>query len=973
MTVSSLPLFWPQIEAALNPGNNPSFGTGAVANWTDLTKRLVGKSSIGRGKQFELDAVQPGTWQGGWHNPDGNLDPSNASGIFAPLLPFFPWRVRAQYPPSVNLLTPDQASAGDFTPLASGALPAGPKPPSLLLAWYGAAGDIANPGITIATSSNPFQGSRVFLVSINADAGPANGTAPFAMNVAIRPGATYAFSVFVRCTTASASLSVQPQIWWQNTLFSLSQVAGATTVLAGSPTSAWTRLTVSGVAPANATTAQIAVVLAQNTTQSTNLESDGWQFEGAGAPSAWVMPGRWFPLYAGQVERYPQRWTNAGSYGTVQAQAVDVFALLSQTKFTDLMSASLVSAVPGVLPDFVYPFNDPAGSTVFTDTTGQRTPAVGNGDPTLTAGVAQSASSPSGLFAAAPDQTVVNLTPPTLPPVAVPTLAPAITIPPDAQGTTGPSVTGSGWTRQIAFRATALPVSGNKSALWLIDGFEADNNYAYLTIDVAGLVQFTLTDTATTGTLALGTITTGGWHLAAVTVDATGTVLTGCLDGKITTLTLATAWTAAGNTYNDDTVGALAYVGSNTQYGPFEGDLAWYAQWPLALTTATLVTLYNTWRFAGAGESSGARYTRILALCGYQGFFAVDSGASRNLGPATDIAGKDALTCLGDVVQTENGQHFVDAAGVVTFYARTRRFLSNAPAAVFGENNAAGELPYDDLQLDFDPTHLGNLVQVTQASTNQVTTAQDFASQAQYGIRTLARTSQSAAQSEIFDAANYLLSRYRQPRQRIATLVLNPGAVPALWIKALSMELGVRVRVMRRPPGAPAIQFDGFVESLAWSMDDQNNATLTIEASPADPMPYAAFTTLRSSVQTATTVGATSLTLTALADAAINPAAANIAPGQVLVLDPGLSTAESVTVQSVSTTTPGYSAFTVTLTAATTQAHAAGAVVCEPFPNWQKTTLAVFEPLAVFDTAVFDTAGAVFDPVNVFDACAFSY
>jgi hypothetical protein len=971
--MSSPPLYWPQIEAALNPGNNPSFGTGAIANWTDLTKRLVNKSGIGRGLQFELDAVQPGTWQGSWYNPDGNLDPSNTGGIYAPLLPYFPWRIRAQYPPTANLLTPDQASAGEWSPIAPGALPAGPKPASLLMTWYGAATDASAAGIVIAADATAWQGRQVYAISLNAGAGPANHTAPFAISVPIRPGATYSFSVYVRCATASAALTAQAQIWWQNTLFTLSQSAGASATMPGSPTAAWTRLTVSGTAPSNATTAQIAVVLAAPATAAAVMQCDGWQWEASTAPTAWGMPAPWYPLYSGQIERYPQKWTNAGTYGTVEAQAVDVFALLSQTKFTDLMSASLVSAVPGVLPDFVYPLNDPSGSSVFTDFTGQRAPASSDGNPTVTAGVAQSATSPAGLFAAAPNQTVVTFTPPALPALGVPIVAPAINIPPNAQGVSGPSTTGTGWTRQIAFRCTALPVSGNKSALWLVDGFEANNNYAFLSIDVNGLVQLAIADTKTSGTLTLGTITTGGWHLAAVTVNPAGTVVTGCLDGVVTTLTLPTAWSAAGNKYNDDTVGALSYVGSNTQYGPYEGDAAWYSQWPVALSTTVLVTLYNTWRFAGAGEGSGARYKRVLALAGYQGYYAVDTGASAALGPATDIAGKDALTCLGDIVQTENGQHFVDAAGVITFYARTRRFLSNTPAVVFGENTGSGEMPYDDLQLDFDPTHLGNLVQVTQVSTNQVTTAQDFASQAQYGIRTLARASQSANQSEIFDAANYLLARYRQPRQRVATLVLNPGAVPALWPITLALDLGARIRVMRRPPGAPAIQFDGYVESLNWSMDDQNNATVTIEASPADPMPYAAFTTLRSTAASAAAQGAASIALTALADAALNPAAANIAPGQALVLDPGLATAESVTVQSVSPTAVGYATFTLALTGATAHPHPAGSVVCEPFPGWQSTTLAAYEPVAVFDAAVFDTAGAVFDPLNVFDACAFSY
>lgn len=969
--MGALPPNWPQMLYAWNPGNYANFGNGNAFNWTDLAKRMVGKSSTSRGLQFELDAIQPGTWQGSWNNADGQLDPSNASSVFAPILPFFPWSIQAQYPPSVNLLTPDQATAGDWSQLAPGALPPGPKPANLTMWWFGADTDLAPPGVTIAQSASAWQGLRVYSAMLQPGAGPANGTVPMAIAVPLRPQATYSFSVYVRCPISGASITVQPLIGWQNTVSYLAETAGPAVTLTGGL--AWTRLTVSGTCPANAFNGLLQIALVSSVSSATQIESDGWQFELSDTPSAWTEPGPWYPVYTGQIERYPQSWANSGSYGTINAQAVDVFALLSQMKFANLMSATLMAAVPGTRPDFIYPFDDPAGSAAFIDFTGQRAAAASIGNPGLAAGVQQTSANASGAYASAPNQTVVRFTPPSMPANGVSIVAPSIAIPPDARGVSGPSTTGTGWTRLIAFRATAVPQSPNLAVIWLVDGYATNTNFAYLVVNNSGQVQLTINDAYTTGTLTLGTVDLGDWHLAAVTMNSSGTVLTGCLDGTISTLQLSPAWTGAGVPYNDDTVGALAYIGANTEYGPFEGDMSWYAQWPTALSTTQLVNLYNTWRFAGAGESTGARYLRVLALAGYQGTYVVDAGATQSLGPATDIANNDALTCLNNIVETENGQHFVDAAGVVTFLARTRRFLTTTPVYVFGEDTANGEWPYDDVHFDFDPTHLGNLVQVTQISTRQVTTAQDLTSQDQYGTRTLQRNNQSTSQEEIDDCANFLLARYKQVRQRIATMVLNPGAVPSLWPVALSLELGTRIRVLRRPPGAPSIQFDGFIENIAWATDDQNNATCTIEASPVDPMPYAAFTTLRSSLNAPISAGATSATLTALADAGVNPAAANITTGQLLVLDPGLSNAESVTVASVSATTPGYTTFTIAFQSRVAHDHPAGAIVSEAFPGWQTATLAQYEPIAVFDNTAFDTPGAVFDPVNVFDACAFSY
>ena len=102
---------WPALAGEFNPTGNPNYGTGNVNGFVDLTKRLVGQWGTSRGRQFELDTVQPGTWLGVWDNRDGQLDPSNASSSFAPnLLPYRPWRIRAQYP----------AGTGTWYPLYNG-------------------------------------------------------------------------------------------------------------------------------------------------------------------------------------------------------------------------------------------------------------------------------------------------------------------------------------------------------------------------------------------------------------------------------------------------------------------------------------------------------------------------------------------------------------------------------------------------------------------------------------------------------------------------------------------------------------------------------------------------------------------------------------------------------------------------------------------------------------------------------------
>ena len=94
------------------------------------------------------------------------------------------------------------------------------------------------------------------------------------------------------------------------------------------------------------------------------------------------------------------------------------------------------------------------------------------------------------------------------------------------------------------------------------------------------------------------------------------------------------------------------------------------------------------------------------------------------MAPATDIADTDAVTALQAVTDTEGGVMFADAAGNMAFHKRTRRWNPVPATVVFGENAAAGELPYEDQPVfDYDPTLVTNLAEVTHSATGVVYTA----------------------------------------------------------------------------------------------------------------------------------------------------------------------------------------------------------------------------------------------------------
>jgi hypothetical protein len=243
------------------------------------------------------------------------------------------------------------------------------------------------------------------------------------------------------------------------------------------------------------------------------------------------------------------------------------------------------------------------------------------------------------------------------------------------------------------------------------------------------------------------------------------------------------------------------------------------------------------------------------------------------MGPA-NIDGQDAMSALQSVVDTENGAHYVDRAGVITFKARSARYNATVPMYTFGENS--GEYPYEDCTLDFDSTHLSNQVTVTQESTSQNFYATDATSITDYFPRTMSRSINASDTGECQDAASYLLSRYRQPAQRVSSLKLHPSANPALWPVCLNLELGTRVRVMRRPPGVPAIQVDCFVENIQWDVDDTGEAWCTLQCSPADLTPYGIFAAWHTTLATSPGSGVTTVTVNASADNT-NPLAGQLA------------------------------------------------------------------------------------------------
>lgn len=939
---------WPVVEygAGLYWGANGA--STPLDAYVDVTPRTQGSGGTNRGKQFELDTVRAGEETVTLANADGYLDTaSSASPVAGHIQPFQPFRVRAQWPPTINLMSQGVATGGDI-----GGATLGVITPSIALDL---ATDTDIAGGSVVTSTSAWMGSTVAQFTVT------NGTAvgqrvAHCAQTAVLPGQSYTVQIRVRNVTGSTTLQVKAALGWIGvaSLTPASSTFGSTVTLTGGAAPGWSTITVTGTAPAAAVGMDVGVVVAATAAANCTIQTDGWQTEKGATASGWVMPGVWFPWFAGFTEDEPAQWAMSGTYGTVSPPVSDAFSLLSQLELSDPLTMELGS------PRFLYTLADPAGSTSFTDTTGNLpalpTAASKYGAGSITAGVDVTSVTPAGVYTGATG-TVVTITN-SSPGANAPTAA-ASFLNLGSAGVLGPQ--GTTFTRVIAFRYTG-PTPAVEADLWTamdVTGGAIPGGQLRLYIDTAGHVNLTMASFLSGGiSLSSSTpVADSNWHLIAFGEDAIGgtnTTVFLSVDGAFTS---ADASGGGGHgTPNfpanlvSDAVGAAFYEPVGTTNFVFKGDTAYVAELPVALTSTTCSGLYTAWRSAAAGESTDARYLRILRYASYTGPTSIQTGLTTSMGPAA-IAGQDAVAALQGVVDTENGSHFVGRDGTPTFLARSARYNARTPAYTFGERADLGEWPYEDCKPVFDSTHLGNKITVTQASTGQNFYAQDAASIAAYFPRPLPRTVNASSGLECQDAADYLLSRYKKPLNRIVALQLHPSAYPALWPICLGLEQGTRVRVMRRPPGLAVTQIDCFVENLAWSWDDKNEAVLTLQCSAADLASYAVFAAWHTTLNVAASVGATTITVNASQDTT-NPLATQLAAGQQLVLGQNSANQETVTVSVVGSTSPGWTTAVITLTAATTKSHAIGDLVNEPLPAGV-TDPTTYDAASAFDASVF--------------------
>lgn len=941
---------WPLIQVLWSPTTNAVYDSNLPV-YTDITLRCLQQWIVQRGRQYELDQMQAGTLETTLNNRDGALNPISSNSPFAPgVLPERSVKIQAQWPPTANLLSGDLATSGE----TSGYI--GTPPAS----WH-VTSDVGATLTVIGIGASAYQGTQVFNAAVPASIATnfyilKFNYFPVRATTSVAPATSYAWSTHVRCTTSGVNPQVAAEVKWLNAAGStVTATSGSTVTLTGSPSASWTTVSASvGTPPAGAVCAILAVAARGTTPGSTwTFQQDGSQFEMASAATAFTVPGTWYPIFAGNVDRYPNVYDLSGTRALTTLQAYDAFAMLSQSVITGSLDGlignpagdnSLAGAV------FNYWLGD-AGGNQYADVLGNR--GYGQGLPgkygigTIAAGVAVTSTTPFEDFLGSV-QTCVSFTAPGGPGGVAGAAMSAIALPAGTNGQYGPgSGTGLGYTRMIAFKCTSAPTS-NGSAIWYSGALSP---YAQgVALLPGGTVVASVEDANHGSTTTIGSYDVGNWHLAWLGVAADGSSFLAGIDGSVTSYAAGANNYAYPSGFLQDILGAQGVSASSPNWLQFnfQGDLALFVEWPELLTPAAIASIYNVWRTGYTGDSTGQRAANILNLAKYAGATAIDNGVTTSLAAATDIVQTDALSALQAVVATEGGEHFMSAGGAYTFYARSRRLGSYTPAWSFGSNVAGGEIPFEDVQFDFDPTLVENDVTNTQTSTGQAFYSVNETSIQTFGARQFSQSNQSSNAQDVQDQADWFAGVYGYPRLRVASMTLHPASSPSLlWPVCLSLELGQYVQVTQRPMGAAVGAIDpvtmyGFIENISITGQNTADATWVVQISAAvasgagpsqpalEPWNLALLhTTLHSSVS----AGATTITIDALPTAATSTLAQNLpqgGPGMNFVVGSNLVTQETMTIASVSATSLGYTTATITFTTPLANNHAAGEIAREP-------------------------------------------
>jgi hypothetical protein len=767
--------------------NAEPFDPAAVPTWTNLSSRVQAIGSASRGRQYELDQNQTGAMDVSWVNIDEALNPVNTGSPYYPnVQPYRQILARCMWPNggTGNLLNLayNGTNPGFESYTAGAAVP-----------WVTAIGAGVTPTVVAATA---FQGTKS-LTYVVTNGGGAQG---ISWTVPCIPGRQYTSSIYVI------------QQFGNTTGISVVGIG------AGSSTTtpvAYVRLSVTFTATQPTHT----VVMQSSPTTITGVVNvDALQHEPGAAASTFTTTG---PLIRniwtrGYVERWPVQWDETGFEGRSTTPCVGPFAILQNAELSTALTSSILTKAPA----YFWSLQEPAGSTVFVESSGKGGPPLRRLDGPFGPGTTYAPGTTMGIpgdpggVGVKLDGPQVFHAPNTLLATGYNRTTPAI-----ALGT--PTLP---FTVSVALWNSRTATGGQ--AVYLAFAVQPDITRPVFFIRAETTGQLTFQSDGAGAIIVTDTWADGLPHMYAmvVTVSAVTTNFSAYVDG-VSVGSFSSGFAVGTPAANTMVVGGyLNPAGPNAGPNPPGGVYAKVALWNRGLSAGEIADMYA----AGtgyAGELESTRIARYLSLGGYVGPTSISAGASV-MGADTVMQG-DAVLAASQQASDSAFGNFYESADGIAYASRNARYLTTTSAYTFGENVAGGEYPYiGDVLFDFDPQLVLNVADVTRTG-GIVGHAEDTTgfSQKRYGRKNFTRTVDIASDNETVDAATWVVANRKATQMRVASVTFDPAAtrVPfgdgTIWPMVLTLEIGTRVTVRRRPKSANAgagitMSGDFFIESI---------------------------------------------------------------------------------------------------------------------------------------------------------------
>jgi hypothetical protein len=760
--------------------------------WTDISQRVdLGQGvAVTRGASDELSQIQPGTATLRLDNQDGALTPGNSTS------PYYPF-VRRNTPVRVAVARiPTKSGSAPYPLTRAGDDFSGTRPSSMWTNVYGSAGvttgrariPLAPGGSAGMQSAREWSlpgtslcvrwptvpsagGSSAALVNFVLDSVTSGSRIGFSYNVVTGKLRCVNLVGFVDGASVDLTYSAIDHRWLRM------RESSGTFYWETSPDGVDWTVQRSLTTPTWAATESLVISL---TTSRTGGSGDFTEFDALGATV--------YPRFYGTVNEFPVTWDGLASKVTVTA--TDLFKRLNRLPVLGPMIQEEIKREAGLLA--YWPLTEASDSTSAGDQSG-----LGAAPLTVTqAGAGGTLAFAGTAGPPATGEQAVQLTP--------------------ASATAGKYLTadmGAGWADTFSSAYTSGFVVLEAFFQTTVTGravmgvASADGQYqACLSLSASGQIQVEWTDSG--GTLAVDAVggptglhSGGAWH-HVVWDQRSGEVW---VDGA-----LAGYATVAVPTYSAQ----LVYVGGHRGGRLWSGAIAHaavYADSP-GPPMQDLSHHYYAAMTGYAGETADERVARLARYAGVDSVTVIGSvfDGMASQGPG----GAGALAQMQAVADTESGRLYAerDYPGLA-FQSRDVRYNPSPASAVFTVDYADVE---PGIELADDDQKLCNAVTASRpggATQRAIASSSVLA----FGLYEQQLDVLKMTDSEVMDAAYWLVSRYANPQVELREVPIEAYSMP-FYEDILDADISSTFSVYNLPAQAPAtsmtVQVEGYTETI---------------------------------------------------------------------------------------------------------------------------------------------------------------